>query len=165
MISIQTALLVGLGFLIASLLVVLLTPAYRSRTVRLTAERIRASLPVTEQELKADKDRIRAENAMRVHRLEQQLDQFKFGSARQLVEVSRRDGTINTLTGQIEQLKTEFDAAQNARNVLEQTIADRLPRVEQRLIEAKKLLFQRDRDIAALNDDDRKSTRLNSSHG
>ena len=153
MISIQTALLVGLGFLIASLLVVLLTPAYRSRTVRLTAERIRASLPVTEQELKADKDRIRAENAMRVHRLEQQLDQFKFGSARQLVEVSRRDGTINTLTGQIEQLKTEFDAAQNARNVLEQTIADRLPRVEQRLIEAKKLLFQRDRDIAALNDD------------
>ncbi len=153
MISIQTALLVGLGFLVASLFVVLLTPAYRSRTVRLTTERVRASLPTTEQELKADKDRIRAENALRVHRLEQQLDQFKFGSARQLIEVSRRDGIINTLNGQVEQLTTDIDAAQNARTVLEHTIADRLPRVEQRLIEAKKLLFQRDRDISALTED------------
>ena len=153
MISIQTILLVGLGFLIASFVVVCLTPAYRSRTVRLTTERVRASMPTTEQELKADKDRIRAEHAMRVHRLEQQLDQSKFGAARQLVEVSRRDGSINTLTGQIEVLKTDFDAALNARTVLEQTIADRLPKVEQRLIEAKKLLFQRDRDIQGLSDD------------
>ena len=153
LISIQTLLLVGLGFLIASFVVVCLTPAYRARTVRLTTERVRASMPTTEQELKADKDRIRAEHAMRVHRLEQQLDQSKFGAARQLVEVSRRDGSINTLTGQIEVLKTDFDAALNARNVLEQTIADRLPKVEQRLIEAKKLLFQRDRDIQGLSDD------------
>lgn len=153
MISIQTALLVGLGFLVASLLVVLLTPAYRSRTVRLTTARVRASLPTTEQELKADKDRIRAENALRVHRLEQQLDQFKFGSARQLIEVSRRDGMINTLTSEVAQLTSELEAAQNARNVLEHTIADRLPRVEQRLIEAKKLLFQRDREVAAIGDD------------
>ncbi len=153
LISIQTVLLVGLGFLIASFVVVCLTPAYRARTVRLTTERVRASMPTTEQELKADKVRIRAEHAMRVHRLEQQLDQSKFGAARQLVEVSRRDGSINTLTGQIEVLKTDFDAALNARNVLEQTIADRLPKVEQRLIEAKKLLFQRDRDIQALGDD------------
>ncbi len=153
MISNQTALLVVLGFLVASLLVVLLTPAYRSRTVRLTTARVRASLPTTEQELKADKDRIRAENALRVHRLEQQLHQFKFGSARQLIEVSRRDGIINTLTSQTEQLASDLEAAQNARNVLEHTIADRLPRVEQRLIEAKKLLFQRDRDVATIGDD------------
>jgi hypothetical protein len=152
-ITIQTALLVGLGFLLASLLVVLLTPAYRARTVRLATDRVRAQLPVTEQELKADKDRIRAENALRVHRLETQLEQFKFGAARQLVEVSRRDGLINTLGTHVEQLKGEFEAAQNARNVLEQTVADRLPKVEQRLIEAKKLLFQRDRDISALNDE------------
>ena len=159
MISIQTALLVGLGFLVASLLVVLLTPAYRARTVRLTTARVRASLPVTEQELKADKDRMRAENALRVHRLEQQLEQFKFGSARQLVEVSRRDGIINTLNGEVAQAKSDLEAAQNARNVLEHTIADRLPRVEQRLIEAKKLLFQRDREVAAIAEEAQRTQR------
>lgn len=159
MISIQTAMYVGLGFLIASFLVVLLTPAYRARTVRLTADRIRASLPTTEGELRADKDRIRADNALRVHRLETQLEQFKFESARQQVEVGRRDGQINTLTANLEALRSDLEAAQNARNVLEQTIADRLPKVEQRLIEAKKLLFQRDREIAALTQDAERTQR------
>jgi hypothetical protein len=152
-ISIQTAMLVGLGFLLASLLAVLLTPAYRARTVRLTTNHVRAQLPTTEQELNADKDRIRADNALRVHKLETKLEQFKFSAARQLVEVSRRDGLINTLNGDLDSVKTDLEAAQNARNVLEQTIADRLPRVEQRLIEAKKLLFQRDREIASLTED------------
>ena len=34
--------------------------------------------------------------------------------------------------------------------MLEQTVADRLPRVEARLAEAKRLLFNRDREIAEL---------------
>ena len=159
MISIQTAMLVGLGFLIASFLVVLLTPAYRARTVRLTAERVRALLPTTEAELKADKDRIRADSALRVHRLETELDSLKFSAARQLVEVSRRDGLINSLTSDLDAARAELEAAQNARNVLEQTIADRLPRVEQRLLEAKKLLFQRDREIAGINQDAERTQR------
>lgn len=141
---------VGLGFLIASFLVVLLAPAYRARTMRLTAERVRAALPVTEAELRADKDRIRADSALRIHRLESELEGLKLGAARQQVEVNRRDGQINTLTSELTEMRAVLEGAQNARNVLEQTIADRLPKVEQRLIEAKKLLFQRDREIANL---------------
>ena len=159
MISIQTAMFVALGFLIASLLVVLLTPAYRARTVRLTAARVRASLPTTEGELRADKDRIRADNALRIHRLETQLDQYKFNAARQSVEVGRRDGQINALTSSLDTSHAEMEAALNARNVLEQTIADRLPKVEQRLMEAKKLLFQRDREIASLTQDAERTQR------
>lgn len=150
---------VGLGFLIASFLVVLITPAYRARTVRLTSERVRALLPATEAELRADKDRIRADSAIRIHRLESQLEQLKFDAARQMVEVGRRDGQISTLSGTLEELHGELEAAKNARGVLEQTIADRLPKVEQRLIEAKKLLFQRDREIAALNQDAERTQR------
>ncbi|HEX2337095.1 MAG TPA: hypothetical protein VHI72_11520, partial [Hyphomicrobiaceae bacterium] len=41
---------------------------------------------------------------------------------------------------------------QNARHVLEQTIADRLPKVEARLAEAKRLLFNREREIAELQE-------------
>ena len=150
---------VALGFLIASFLVVLLTPAYRSRTVRLTSERIRAQLPTTEAELKADKDRVRADSALRIHRLETERDRLKFDAARQLVEVSRRDGAINSLKGEVDQLRGELEAAHNARNVLEQTVADRLPKVEQRLIEAKKLLFQRDREIANITQDAERTQR------
>lgn len=150
MIAIQTVMLVALGFLLAGFFVVLLAPAYRARVARITGERIRAALPITEQELAADKDRMRAESAIRVHRLTTQLDDIKFRAARQMVEVNRRDGAINTLTGEIEVLRSDLDGARNARSVLEQTIADRLPKVEQRLIEAKKLLFQRDREIAGL---------------
>ncbi|MEQ1615504.1 MAG: hypothetical protein ABL904_22350, partial [Hyphomicrobiaceae bacterium] len=133
--------------------------AYRARTVRLTSERVRASLPTTENELRADKDRIRADNALRVHRLETQLEHFKFDAARQQVEVGRRDGQINALTSSLDTSRAEMEAALNARNVLEQTIADRLPKVEQRLIEAKKLLFQRDREIANLGQDAERTQR------
>ena len=48
------------------------------------------------------------------------------------------------------QLKADLEENQNARRVLEQTVADRLPRVEARLNEAKRLLFNRDREIAEL---------------
>ncbi len=46
--------------------------------------------------------------------------------------------------------RTSLDEHENARRVLEQTITERLPKVEHRLAEAKKLLFQRDREIASL---------------
>ncbi len=151
--------LVALGFLLAGFFVVLLTPAYRARISRITSDRIRASLPITEQELTADRDRMRADNAIRVHRLEHQLEQLKFSAARQAVEVNRRDGIINTRTSEIDTLRGDLDGARNARSVLEHTIADRLPKVEQRLIEAKKLLFQRDREIANLTSEAGKTHR------
>ena len=48
---------------------------------------------------------------------------------------------------------------ENARRVLEQTIMDRLPKVEHRLAEARKLLFQRDREIVALSQGSEKQSR------
>jgi len=48
------------------------------------------------------------------------------------------------------QLKADLEENQNARRVLEQTVTDRLPRVEARFAEAKRLLFNRDREIAEL---------------
>ena len=46
--------------------------------------------------------------------------------------------------------RSDLEENQNARRVLEQTVADRLPKVEARLAEAKRLLFNRDREIAEL---------------
>jgi hypothetical protein len=157
--TIQSVLLVLLGLLIASLVVLLTAPAYRARIARLTADRVRTSLPLTEAEVRADRDRIRADNAIRVHKLQVLLEQARLGGARQSIELNRRDGLVNTLQSQVERLNSENEEGRNARHVLEQTIADRVPRVEQRLADAKKLLEQRDRDITALTSEATKTMR------
>jgi hypothetical protein len=118
--------------------------------VRLTTARIKQSMPVSEPEIKADRDRLRAEYAIKVHKLETQLDQAKLERARQLIEINRREASISTLETDVVQLKADLEENQNARRVLEQTVADKLPRVEARLNEAKRLLFNRDREIAEL---------------
>ncbi len=142
--------LVALGFLGASLLGLLVASAFWSRAVRLTTARIKQSMPVSEPEIKADRDRLRAEYAIKVHKLETQLDQAKLDRARQLIEINRREASISTLETDVVQLKADLEENQNARRVLEQTVADKLPRVEARLNEAKRLLFNRDREIAEL---------------
>ena len=142
--------LVALGFLAASLLGLLVASAFWARAVRLTTARIKQSMPVSEPEIRADRDRLRAEYAIKVHKLEMQLEQAKFERARQLIDLNRRDASISTLETDVVQLKAGLEENQNARRVLEQTVADRLPRVEARLSEAKRLLFNRDREIAEL---------------
>ena len=142
--------LVALGFLAASLLGLLLASAFWGRAVRLTTARIKQSLPVSEQEIQADRDRLRAEYAIKVHKLETHLEQAKLARARQLVELNRRDASISTLETNVDELKAELEEHQNARHVLEQTIADRLPKVEARLGEAKRLIISREREIAEL---------------
>jgi uncharacterized coiled-coil protein SlyX len=143
--------LVALGFLAACLLALMIAPAFYSRAVRLTTRRLKESMPLSEVEIRADKDRIRAEHAIKVHRLENDMEQVRLAAARQQIEINRRDARINDLEAQYERLKAGHEETQNARRVLEQTVADRLPRVEQRLHEAKRLLFARDREIADLS--------------
>ena len=99
--SIQTAMLVALGFLAASLLGLLLASAFWSRAVRLTTIRIKQSMPVSESEIKADRDRLRAEYAIKVHKLETQLDQAKLERARHLIEINRRDASISALESNV----------------------------------------------------------------
>ncbi len=142
--------LVALGFLAASLFALLIAPAFWSRAVRLTTTRIKDSMPLSDIEIRADKDRIRAEYAIKVHKLESLVEQVRLAGARQQIELNRRDASINELETTMERLRASHEETQNARRVLEQTVADRLPRVEERLSDAKKLLFTRDREIGEL---------------
>jgi hypothetical protein len=150
-ISIQSIMLVALGFLTAALVGLVVAPAFWSRAVRLTTQRLKEHLPLTEAEIRADKDRLRAEYAIRVHRLETKAEQANLQRARQLIEINRRDGVISQLEQEQVRLLSIVDENVNARHVLEQTVADRLPKVEQRLNEAKAILFNRDREIAELS--------------
>lgn len=145
--------LVLLGFLVATLLTFLFAPAYRSRISRLTEQGLRRSMPMTEAEIRADKDRLRADYAIKLHKQALTLDELRAATARHVIEINRRDARITALEGDLDGIRSRLEESENARRVLEQTIKDRLPRVEHRLAEAKKLLFQRDRDIATLTGD------------
>ncbi len=150
MITIQSGMLIALGFLAAALFGLLVAPAFWRRAVRLTTRRIKETMPLSELEIAADRDRIRAEYAIKMHKLETLVEQVKLAGARQQIDINRRDARVNMLEADLERLQASLEEVQNAKRVLEQTIADRLPRVESRLTEAKKVLHAREREIGEL---------------
>ncbi len=150
MITIQSGMLIALGFLAACLLGLLVAPAFWSRAVRLTTRRIKDTMPLSELEIEADRDRIRAEYAIKMHKLESLVDQVKLAGARQQIEINRRDARVNMLESDLDRLQASYEEADNAKRVLEQTVTDRLPRVESRLSEAKQVLVAREREVNEL---------------
>ncbi|MER9328400.1 hypothetical protein [Mesorhizobium sp. M0488] len=86
---VQSVLFFALGFLCAGFLALILAPAIWRRAVALTRKRIEASIPLTQAEIQADKDRIRAEFAMSTRRLEMNVKALREKAAEQLVEINR----------------------------------------------------------------------------
>ncbi|NUS21384.1 MAG: hypothetical protein HOQ25_16600 [Mesorhizobium sp.] len=84
---VQSVLFFLLGFLCAVFLVSLVAPAVWRRAVVLTRRRLEASLPLTQAEIQADKDRVRAEYAMTTRRLEITVKNLQEKVAEQLVEI------------------------------------------------------------------------------
>lgn len=152
MLTIEAVMLAALGFLIAVFAGLLILPAYKRRTIRLNTEAIKRSMPLTEAEIRADKDRLRADYVLSIHELESKLEKATLAHARQRVDINRRDAAISALEGELERLRASLEEHENAHRVLEQTIMDRLPRVEARLAEARRLVLQRDREIAQLSE-------------
>lgn len=149
--SIEAVMHLALGLLIAVFAGLMVLPAYKRRTVRMTTDAIKRSMPLTEAEIRADKDRLRAEYVLAQHELESKLEKVNLTNARQRVEINRRDAAITALEEDIERMRGSLEEHENAHRVLEQTIMDRLPRVEARLAEARRLVLQRDREIAQLS--------------
>ncbi len=159
MITFQAIMFVSLGFLAAVLLGFVVAPAFWARAVRLTSERMRASLPLTEREIRAEHDRVRAENAIRIYRLGAERDKARLSEARQTVEVNRRDAAIGQLERRLHRIETENEASENARRVLEATLKERMPELEKRLVEARQLLAHRDSEMKSLREDASKTYR------
>jgi len=100
---ITTILLILLGFFTAGFLALLLAPLVWRRAVRLTTKRIEASLPLSANELEAEKDRLRASHAMAARRLEMNIENLNRKTSSQLVELAR-------LSDEARQLADERDA-------------------------------------------------------
>lgn len=94
---IQTVLFFSLGFLCASFLALLVAPALWRRAARLTRRRVEASVPMSLEEFRADKDRMRAEFAMSTRRLEMRVKSLNRKVADQLSEIDRNRAELERL--------------------------------------------------------------------
>jgi hypothetical protein len=132
----------ALGFLVASLLALMLVPAFWNRAVRLTTKRIEATMPMSIADIEADKDQLRAEYAIELRRVEVALDKAKEKATRELVEANKRRVEIGDLKADMEGVKARLQEKENANRVLEQTIRRRLPELEQSLKAAREVIAQ-----------------------
>jgi hypothetical protein len=105
----------ALGFLVASLLALLILPLVHARAVRLAGRRLWVEIPWSMAEMRADKDLLRARFAVSVRRFEMGIEQLKERLARQLVELGRKSDEINRLKVELQE-KSVTICALEARN-------------------------------------------------
>jgi len=117
---------IGIGFLIAGLLVIGVIPLVHARAVRLTMRRMEALTPMSMAEIQADKDQLRAEFAMAMSRVEMTVEQMKAKTTSQLAEIGRKSEAIGRLKFEL----GEKTAALLAIEAREKQLADDLSALE-----------------------------------
>ncbi len=140
----------ALGFLVASLLALLLAPALWNRAVRLTTRRLEATMPMSVSDIQADKDQLRAEFAIELRRVEVALEKAKDKATRELVEANKRRVRISELNAELDAAKATLAENENANRVMEQTIRRRLPELENRSKAAKDVIAELEQANAEL---------------
>ncbi|MDR3466669.1 MAG: hypothetical protein P4M07_12055 [Xanthobacteraceae bacterium] len=134
---IEPIMYLGIGFLVALLLSLMVAPAIHSRAVRLTTRRLEAATPLSMAEIQADKDQLRAEFAMSARRLEMSVDQLKNKTTNQLAELGKKSDAINRLKIEL----GEKNAAIFALEAREKAMKDQLRATEEEF-SAKTLALQ-----------------------
>jgi chromosome segregation ATPase len=151
---IEPAMYFGIGFLVATLIGVLLIPLVHSRAVRLTMRRLEAATPLSMAEIQADKDQLRAEFAMSTRRLEISVEQMKAKTTSQLAELGKKTDAINRLKVELGE-KTATIFSLEAR---EKAFKDQLRATEEEyaiktagLREAERALKDKEADLARVS--------------
>lgn len=111
---IEFAILFGLGFLSAILLVALIAPAINRRIVSYTEKRLRATMPISPQEVRAQKDMARALYAAENAKTRQELDtereralSLKFKNDTAVTDAGRLLAETRELKLQVEEMTLE----------------------------------------------------------
>jgi chromosome segregation ATPase len=94
---VEPIMFIGIGFLVAGLLVIGVIPLVHARAERLTTRRLEALTPLSMAEIQADKDQLRAEFAMSTRRLEMSVEQLKAKTTSQLTEIGNKSDAIGRL--------------------------------------------------------------------
>jgi chromosome segregation ATPase len=142
---IEPIMFVGIGFLVAGLLVLGVIPLVHARAVRLTMKRLEAVTPMSMAEIQADKDQLRAEFAMSTRRLEMSVEQMKAKTTSQLAEIGKKSEGIGRLKLEL----GEKTAALLAVEAKEAKFTEELSRTQQQLAATANELAETEQVLAA----------------
>ncbi|NTJ43134.1 hypothetical protein G6L28_11065 [Agrobacterium larrymoorei] len=106
---IEYALIFGLGFLCAILLVSLIAPAIHRRIVIYTEKKLRATMPISPQEVRAQKDMARALYAAENARTRQELDTEREKALSLKFRNDTAVGDASRLLSETRELKTQVE--------------------------------------------------------
>jgi predicted nucleic acid-binding Zn-ribbon protein len=151
---IQSLLFFGFGFLSALLLALLVAPSFWRRATRLTERRIQATLPLTMNEIQAEKDALRAEFAMATRRLEMKVKELKDRVASQMVEIERGRQQLQQTTEERDRLLEEGGALGTKNAELEAALkasSDQLETISRKLDEITAQVEGKDAEISRLD--------------
>ena len=114
----------ALGFLVAGLLALLFLPAVQRRAARLSSRRLEMLLPLSMEEIVAERDQLRAEFAVERRRIEQKLEAAADAQAGHMGEIGRQNAALNALNGQLTETREELRAIGEAKDALHREMAE-----------------------------------------
>ena len=128
----------ALGFLVAGLAALAFAPAFWRRADRLTRRRLEMQIPLSVQEILAERDQLRAEFAVERCRLDQRAEQLIARHAADLASLGRQASEISNLNAQLAasvatmretdrarlEMRKQFIAAQAERGTLDKALYD-----------------------------------------
>lgn len=147
---VQSILFFVLGFLTAGFVVLLIAPSVWRRAVSVTRQRVEAKLPMTLDEIRADKDSLRAEHAMALRKVEVKLKSSQEKLLTQAVELSRSreaQKAIATDHATKDRTVSELEAARGSLNQDISKRDEQIKALAAQLVEAEDMLEKRAQEI------------------
>jgi hypothetical protein len=152
---IEPVMFVGMGLLLAGLLVISVIPLVHARAVRLTMRRMEAQNPLSMAEIQVEKDQLRAEFAMSTRRLEMTVEQMKAKATSHLAEIGKKSEAIGRLKLEL----GEKTATLVALETRERQLADDLQRTQADLAATASTLEETERALVSTADSERAGLR------
>lgn len=150
---IQSILFFALGFLCAGFLAVMVAPAIWRRALVLTRRRMEASTPLSQAEILAEKDSMRAQFAIATRRLEMSVKSLRDKTIAQAIEIERDRLEMKRLASEIAERDKSLAQVSDVSGGLSTELLRReeeIKRLTERLAAAEKLLEGRAAEIEKL---------------
>ena len=122
---IEQSIYFALGCVVTALCALMFAPIFWSRALRLSRQRLQLQIPLSMQEIYAERDGLRAEFAVERLRIEQELERVQSGKARDLAEIGRRSMESARLAEDLATVKRSERALGTTIEDLQRQLADR----------------------------------------
>jgi len=120
----------ALGFLVASLVALLIFPSFNARAKRLAKRRVEARLPISLKEVTVERDFLRAECALAENRKDRVLARKDEALHKRMVELGNSFTEIERLKGELADLNTRMREELHTANEQIATLTDNLRKAE-----------------------------------